>query len=282
MARYKVPCSIELVPGRGPDPWASIRKWLRMQHHIASYYVPTGSKTPLLGLVKNGREDLPGPLANGYGGFDLVYRILCMGMANHSGLGGPVTIDGVTVPKDSGRGPTWGTEYEGGYQEWANIPGMLEFMGRCDNALADWSGRPITSQLEHSTWTTRKSDRRGFTRTSGIALTSKWRQPVVPPAPVIQAAGEGSMFILVKGSDPARKQWYWHDAGQLTPVVGWSELDADVYTLAATQNAINARRAKIGLPKIEIFQFNGTAGGHAQPFVWQQHMLDRMPGVVRP
>ena len=174
MEHHGVRCSIELVAGRGSDPWASVRKYLRMHHHTVSRYVPGGNMTPVLALCKTGRSDVPGPLCNGYGGYDLVYRIICMGLANHPGAGGPVTIDGVRIPADSARGPTWGTEWEGGLQEWATIPGMNEFMGRADNALAEWSNRPLTSQLEHSTWTTRKIDRLHMDRADGIALTRRW------------------------------------------------------------------------------------------------------------
>jgi hypothetical protein len=174
LERHGVRCSIELVGGRGSDPWATPTKYLRMHHHTVSRYVRGGNMTPCLALVKTGRPDVIGPLCNGYGGYDLVYRIICMGLANHPGQGGPVVIDGVRIPEDSARGPTWGTEWEGGIQDWAAIPGMLEFMGRADNALAEWSGRPVTSQLEHSTWTTRKIDRLNFTRATGIALSRKW------------------------------------------------------------------------------------------------------------
>jgi len=199
--KVDVPCSIELVPGRGSDPWGIPRKYLRMHHHTASYYVPGGNMTPLLYLVKVGRSDVVGPLCNGYGGFDRVYRIICMGEANHPGAGGPITIDGVYVPKDSARGPTWGTEFEGGYQDWENIPGMLEFMGRCDVALANYgvhgTPRPLTSQMEHKTWApTRKVDRRNFTRASGIALTEHW-------ANQLKKKDKDKMYAFVKGPSEA-------------------------------------------------------------------------------
>jgi hypothetical protein len=104
-----------------------------------------------------------------------------MGEANHPGLGGPITIDGVSIPKNSARKPTWGTEWEGGFQSWEEIdrlgPDMLQFMGRADNALAEWSRRPLTSQMEHKTWAPdRKVDRKDFDaeRRRGIALTKKW------------------------------------------------------------------------------------------------------------
>lgn len=175
MARWGVRCSIELQGGRGGDPWATPTKYLRMHHHTVSTYRPGGNMTPVLSLVKTGRPDVVGPLCNGYGGYDLVYRIITMGLANHPGAGGPIVIDGVRVPQDSARGPTWGTEWEGGIQTWETIPGMLEFMGRADCALAEWSGRPLTSQLEHKTWAPdRKVDRKDFTRSRGIALSRTW------------------------------------------------------------------------------------------------------------
>jgi len=178
MNRWGLACSIELQAGRGSDPWAVPAKYLRMWHHTVSRYVAGGNMTPVLSIVKNGRPDVVGPLANGYLGYDLVYRIICMGLANHPGAGGPITIDGVHVPRDSARGPTWGTEVEGGIQPYEQIPGMLEAMGRADCALAEWSGRPLTSQLEHLTWApTRKVDRLHFTRERGIALSQQFAQP---------------------------------------------------------------------------------------------------------
>jgi hypothetical protein len=181
MNKWGVKCSIELQSGRGSDPWAVPKKYHRMHHHTVSTYRAGGNMTPCLALVKSGRSDVVGPLCNGYGGYDLVYRIICMGLANHPGAGGPITIDGVRIPQDSARGPTWGTEWEGGIQDWAVIPGMLEFMGRADNALAEWSDRPLTSQMEHKTWApTRKVDRKDFdaARVRGIQLTNKWHSAV--------------------------------------------------------------------------------------------------------
>lgn len=173
MSDYGVKCSIELQIGRtwSGDDWYS-SKFLRMHHHTVSR--PSSGKTPCLYICKHGRPDVPGPLCNGYGGYDQIYRIITMGLANHPGLGGPITIDGVTVPKNSARISTWGTEWEGGIETWPEY--MLEFMGRADNALADWMGRPVTSQMEHKTWAPdRKIDRLNFDRLKGIALTRVWR-----------------------------------------------------------------------------------------------------------
>jgi hypothetical protein len=181
MVRWGVRCSVELQAGRGNDPWGVYTKYLRMWHHTVSTYKVGGNLTPVLSICKNGRSDVTGPLCNGYLGYDRVFRIICMGEANHPGRGGPITIDGVRIPEDSARKPTFGIEVEGGLQTWEDIddlgPDMLETMGRADNALAEWSGRPLTSQLEHKTWAPdRKVDRKDFdaARTRGIALTKKW------------------------------------------------------------------------------------------------------------
>src|ERR671910_1614905 len=84
--------SVELMPGR---PVSSGSRWLNtkfigeMSHHTAG---PASGLTPSLALCKRGRTDVPGPLCNGYGGRDLVYRIITMGLANHPGKGGPLTL----------------------------------------------------------------------------------------------------------------------------------------------------------------------------------------------
>lgn len=260
MERCGLRCSIELQAGRGADPWGVYTKYLRMWHHIASYYKPGGSLTPLLWLIKQGRPDVIGPLANGYLGFDGVYRIICMGEANHPGLGGPITIDGVHVAKNSARKPTWGTEVEGGYQTWEDIdrmgPPMLEYMGRADVALAAWSKRPLTSQLEHKTWAPgRKFDRKDFDaqRIRGIALTRKWFASV-RPADTFQ---EDGMFTytdgagtgwLVSGSarlgfksatdlTKVRDQYMTAHPGHKLPHFGVSAATADYWSLALDRSA---------------------------------------------
>jgi hypothetical protein len=234
MGDWGVRCSIELVAGRGSDPWAVPAKPLRMHHHTVSRYTPGGNLTPCLYICKHGRggaNPVPGPLCNGYGGYDRVYRLLCMGLANHPGQGGPVKIDGVYVPADSARTPSWGTEWEGGLQSWAQIGqlgvDMLQFMGRVDNALADWAGRPPTSQLEHSTWApTRKVDRLNMSRADGVALTRKWSSANRPPVPeeddmpwILLSSGQptyavcGGLAIKIRTQEE-RAQW-----GEVTDVV---------------------------------------------------------------
>lgn len=168
MGHHGVPCTIELMPGRAwaGDDWYSTKR-VHMNHHTAGS--PRGL-TPSYGLCRTGdpSRNLPGPLCNGYGGRDHVYRIVTMGLANHPGTGGPLTVDGFTIPKDSARISCWGTEWEhDGVSPWP--AGMREFMARSNAAILRWGGLTLGRSIEHSTWTPRKIDRNGYTALIGQA-----------------------------------------------------------------------------------------------------------------
>lgn len=165
--------SIELQMGRPGTPnerWFDTRFATVLSHHTVSR--PSDGLTPCLALCKLGKggaEPVPGPLCNGYGGYDRVYRILCMGWANHPGEGGPWTASGVTIPRDNARPYAWGTEYEGGILVWTDE--MHEFMARANAGLIDISwianGNP-ERHGEHKTWAPdRKVDRLDYTTASG-------------------------------------------------------------------------------------------------------------------
>lgn len=205
MLRHGVPeVSIELQIGRptSADRWNACKPVAVISHHIASTPTPT-HPTPGLSLVKRGRSDLPGPLANGSAGVDLVYRILTLGLANHPGLGGSWTVRGpagtYTVPHNVARPYVWGTEYEGGYSDavWdkkytnrrtGKTMTFREFMGRANAALVEaiWlinghGKNPGNSDGlsgyhgEHKTWApTRKIDRLHYTTDSGRAEIRKF------------------------------------------------------------------------------------------------------------
>lgn len=199
--------SIELQTGR-TGGWNGLDPVAVMSHHIASH--PTAKNpTPGLALVKRGRSDLPGPLCNGTAGVDLVYRIICLDLANHPGYGGPWRVEGpcgaFTIPKDNARKYAWGTEYEGGYDDatWDRVytnprtgisMTFREFMGRCNAGLAEAIWLPGVSSHgryaaaknarpgalagyhgEHKTWApSRKPDRRGYTTETGRAELAAW------------------------------------------------------------------------------------------------------------
>lgn len=209
--------SIELVEGRpsGSDRWNALNPVGVLSHHIASRPSPS-NPTPGLSLVKRGRSDLPGPLCNGTAGVDLVYRIVTLGYANHSGYGGPWRVSGplgsFTVPGDQGRPYLWGTEYEGGYTDWVwdqtytnrrtgKSMTFREFMGRCNAALVEaiWLPglstrdryRRITPGMdlsgyhgEHATWTSRKIDRRNYSTHDGRAEIRRYHEEEDPMAQI--------------------------------------------------------------------------------------------------
>lgn len=200
MLEHGVPqVSIEILPGRPNSygSWDALYTVSDMSHHTVSRYSPS-SLTPVLALCKRGRSDLPGPLCNGYGGWDLTYRIITFGYANHPGYGGPYTVPALTsgkftIPKDSARRYSWGTEWEGGLSEadWNKVltnprngkkMTMREFMGRSNAALEKFLEIHEGAHMEHSTWTSRKIDRLGYTRAEGIAEKRPYRNPT-PPQP---------------------------------------------------------------------------------------------------
>jgi hypothetical protein len=154
--------SIELVEGRSGSGWYDDRFVGTMGHHIVSRR--SQGLTPGLNLVKVGRTDLPGPLCNGYGGFDEIARIICMGWANHPGAGGPYTVPSGTIPANNGRPYLFGWEHEGGISEADWTPSFREFMGRCHAGTLTWLGLDEQSHIEHKTWApTRKVDRLNYT-----------------------------------------------------------------------------------------------------------------------
>jgi hypothetical protein len=187
--------SIEVMQGRPSDygVWNAQFVVSDFAHHIVSRYNPA-NKTPALALIKHGRSDLPGPLANGYGGFDLVARIITLGYANHPGYGGPLTVPSgkarppsYTIPKDDARRYAFGWEFEGGLDaaDWSRTltnaktgtkMNMHEFMARCLNGTQIQYELPLGAHAEHKTWApTRKVDRMGYTRDRAIAEMRKYR-----------------------------------------------------------------------------------------------------------
>jgi hypothetical protein len=153
--------SIELVPGRGGSGWSADDFVATLGHHIVT--TRSQGNTPGLKLVKVGRADLPGPLCNGYGGFDEVARIICMAWANHPGQGGPFSVEAGTIPENNGRPYLFGWEFEGGIDEEDFTPSYRRFMARCLAGTLSYLGRSYLSHLEHKHWAPgRKVDRLGY------------------------------------------------------------------------------------------------------------------------
>jgi hypothetical protein len=155
--------SIELQQGRPGTPngsWYDTRFVGSCGHHTVSR--PSNGNTPVLSLVKRGRPDVQGPLCNGYGGYDRVARLICMGWANHPGAGGPLRVGRYTIPRDQARPYLFGWEMEGGLEPWSDE--MHDFMARCFAGTLDWIGTNVECHVEHKTWAPdRKIDRLNYT-----------------------------------------------------------------------------------------------------------------------
>lgn len=171
-----VPTIVSLLQGRPGTPnnlWYDTRFIGSMGHHIVS--TRSQGLTPGYQLVRQGRTDVPGPLANAYLGFDGIARIICMGWANHPGAGGPYTLPGGTIPKDNARPYMFGWEIEGGITQTDWPASFRIIMGKCFAATLAFLGRDERSHIEHKHWApTRKIDRLGYTLTSARAELKPW------------------------------------------------------------------------------------------------------------
>lgn len=213
--------SIELQQGSGGSGWGVAPFVRGLGHHIASR--PSQGLTPGLALVKRGRSDLAGPLCNGYGGYDLVARIITMAWANHPGAGGPWSVPGWgTVPVDNGRPYIFGWEFEGGFEPYTDE--MHDFMARCGAGTLDWLGNaPLECWDEHKGWAgPRKPDRIGYTTASGRA-----RIAAVRGTPKIEEIDDMlPVIVAIKGS---AERW-------MLSAVGYTPIHS-IVTLASLQAA---------------------------------------------
>lgn len=191
--KYGVKTVIDLKPGAN-GKWGTDTFYAPMAHHIASH--KGQGNTPFYSLVRNGRggrEPVPGPLANVYGGWDLVARIITMGIANHSGKGGPWNISGFIIPRNNGRYYFLGTEFEGGLNEADWDADYRRFMGAVNAGKLDYINElrggiiKDTALTEHSMWAAgRKIDRAGYTHERGIKEMQAARRTKEPvPVKVI-------------------------------------------------------------------------------------------------
>lgn len=250
-----VKVSIELRTGADGNWLYPARKVAVMSHHTATRR--SWGLTPALAICKKGRGGalpVPGPLCNTYGGFDLIARILTMGIANHSGKGGPLEVPGAKIPKDLGRYVIDGCEFEGGLDLDDFTDEYREFMARVNAGRLDYYRLPLEAHVEHLTWAPgRKIDRLGYTTESGrreIVMLGGGKTPVQPVRPVVTYEdasknydnGSRTLTIGKAGSDVGFVQSY---------ILSNVLVDRKYGPLTAT--AVKTWQARNGLVKDGIF-----------------------------
>lgn len=96
-------------------------------HHTASNR--KGGSAPSLGICRDGRAGIPGPLCQVLVGRDGTVHLIAAGRANHAGAGGPFR----NIPKDSGNAFLVGVEVEndGVGEKWSS-----DLLQTCDVVFA--------------------------------------------------------------------------------------------------------------------------------------------------
>lgn len=133
-------------------------------HHTAS---APGSNAPSLGVVTNGRSDLPGPLCNVLLARDGTCYLIASGRANHAGAGGWRGLTGNSSvlgieAENNGVGEPWPAH-------------QLDAFVRLCAAMCDGGGIDPANVCYHREWApTRKIDPAG----PGIPDPNEWRARV--------------------------------------------------------------------------------------------------------
>lgn len=262
--------SIELQQGVAGSGWYVPTFKRGLGHHIASR--PSMGLTPGLATVKNGRggkSPLGGPLANCYGGYDLVARIITLGWANHPGAGGPWAVPGWgTIPVNNGRPYIFGWEFEGGYEPYTDD--MHHFMACCGAGTLDWLGTlpgnpgpaPLECWDEHKGWAgPRKPDRIGYTTASGRARIAAVRGNPTNPAPI--PLGDTDMYLV---ATPDKTVWKVTDY-DVTPEPGIYRMGALAKArgikeiVQITQEELNDNRADAAARRAALLTDIAKAAG---------------------
>lgn len=222
--------------GRGSDTLHALGS---VNHHTAGSRSGT---TPSLGIVINGRPDLPGPLANVYGPREESLRVylVAAGRANHAGRGG---WNGL-----SGNSSVYGLEEEHcGYPDEPISELRTDRMARVHAAFL-WGNQTLAANTcQHWEWTRRKVD---FLK--GVLDPNEFRRRVQQhldrlnvPAPLLPDE-ESEVPFLARHSTGG---WYLFEASRMTQV--------------KTQTDLVAFRDTLGIPDVIVTldQWNALVEG---------------------
>jgi hypothetical protein len=151
-----------------------------MWHHTAA---GLGKDAPSLGVVTNGRADLPGPLCQVLITRSNICLVIASGRANHAGTG---TGRGV---KDRGNSTKYGIEVENtGYN--STEPWRLDqlfVLGKATAALIGYDAGRVAECCMHKEYTSRKIDMHTVSGADMRLITTEfcrqWHEGQVPPPP---------------------------------------------------------------------------------------------------
>lgn len=140
-------CTVVPVPGWETRGNANVTPKVVVNHHTASR---STTKAPSLGIVTNGRPDVPGPLCNVLIARNGVCYVVASGRSNNAGTGSWQGISGNTN--------TFGIEAEnnGTGEPWPAA--VLDAMVRVNAAVTTHLGLPAERCIGHKEWTSRKID----------------------------------------------------------------------------------------------------------------------------
>jgi hypothetical protein len=189
-----------------------------MWHHTAS---AIGKDAPSLGIVTNGRKDLPGPLCHVLITRSNVCIVIASGKANHAGTG---AWKGVS---NRGNSTMFGIEVENtGYND--SEPWRLDqlyVIAKATAALISYNGPFLSDCCMHKEYTSRKIDMHTVSGADMRVLTAEFcrqwheaqipagqpRPPLPPPAVDLAAISAGitaaSKQIVKRGSKGDAVKW---------------------------------------------------------------------------
>lgn len=166
-------------------------------HHTAG---PASGNLPSLGVVKNGRSDLVGPLAQLMLARDGAFHVIAAGRANHAGAGGAVW-----VPNGDGNRYFVGIEAEstGTTDDWT--PAQRVNYPRGAAALCAWMKVGEANVLAHREWApTRKIDPAFWDMNAFRADVRTYLSGARPAAPPVDRKDDDTMFIKCELDGPGK------------------------------------------------------------------------------
>ena len=225
-----------------------------VDHHTAG---PRSGNAPSLGVVVNGRSDLPGPLCNVLVGRNNTCYVVAAGRANHAGAGGWRGL--------SGNSSVFGVERENvgdGSEPWRQD--QTQTAAKVHAALISSHGGDSSLVCEHKEWAPkRKIDAFGVDgnqmRTM-VAANLKGSAPVAPAPPTVSNSGADFLRAL---SEAAKKK----------PTLGRGASGLTVVDLQQNLNAIFKRN---------VLTVDGQFGGGTESAVKRFQREHKLPqdGVV--